>query len=71
MKTISIGYLLTRDAMKDLKGGLGQVRFCSAKTKEGYQQSVPGICEGSREACNSACRDWCSHTEGCASCSCG
>ena len=66
-KEISIGHILTRDAMKNLKGGKRFEVNCS--TDPGYSQTSPGSCTGTRSACQTAANDWCSGAAGCASCS--
>lgn len=67
-----MGHMLTRDAMKKLKGGEGEGEghLCYARTAAGYRQEMPGVCEGTRVQCNALCQQWCARTEGCISCNC-
>ena len=66
-KEISIGHILTRDAMKNLKGGRRFEVNCS--TTEGYTQTSSGSCTGTRANCQAEANSWCSTAAGCASCS--
>ncbi len=66
-KEISIGHILTRDAMKNLKGGKAYEVNCT--TTPGYSQTSSGSCSGTRSACQQKADEWCAGTTGCASCS--
>ena len=65
-KGISIGHILTRDAMKNLKGGKAYAVNCS--TTPGYHQESPGSCSGTQSQCQTAANNWCAQTAGCSSC---
>jgi hypothetical protein len=67
-KEISFGHILTRDAMKNLKGGKAFAVNCT--TQPGYTQTSPGSCSGTRSACQAEANNWCSNNSAsCASCS--
>jgi hypothetical protein len=69
-KVISIGHILTRDAMKNLKGGIAYDVNCTAAP--GYTQQSPGSCTGTVSACQSLADSWCSQTANhCLSCTIG
>lgn len=66
-KGISIGHILTRDAMKNLKGGRAYEVTCTAAP--GYHQEAPGTCSGSQSGCQSVADNWCSQAaNNCLSC---
>jgi len=66
-KGISIGHILTRDAMKNLKGGRAYAVNCTAMA--GYHQESPGSCTGTASACQTAANSWCNNpTNHCVSC---
>jgi hypothetical protein len=66
-KGISIGHILTRDAMKNLKGGRAYEVNCTAAP--GYHQELPGSCTGTLSACQSQVNSWCSQSANhCLSC---
>jgi hypothetical protein len=66
-KGISIGHILTRDAMKNLKGGKAYTVNCTATP--GFHQESPGSCTGSQSACQTKADNWCSQASNhCLSC---
>jgi hypothetical protein len=66
-KEISIGHILTRDAMKNLKGGKAYPVNCT--TSPGYTQTSPGSCSGTRANCQKEADNYCANTAGCVACS--
>jgi hypothetical protein len=67
-KAISVGHILTRDAMKNLKGG--KVYAVNCNIGNGYHQEAPGSCSGTQSQCQAAANSWCSsHSNYCSSCS--
>lgn len=62
-KGISIGQILTRDAMKNINGGKDYGVSCSAAP--GYHQESPGTCSGTRSSCQAAADRWCSDSPHC------
>jgi len=68
-KEISIGNILTRDAMKNLKGGLKTHTYTvTCTTLPGYTMTEPGSCTGGASACQTASYNYCQSTPGCQAC---
>ncbi|MFT4094218.1 MAG: hypothetical protein QM640_11310 [Niabella sp.] len=65
---ISFGHVLSRNAMKNLRGGTKDYTV-SCETEEGYTQTETGSCTGMTALeCQTEANAWCENTKGCKNC---